>query len=122
MPTSKFNGAFIETMIPIVASADRLYVCDSEPRTFDEIISREIASTPITPGIGNGFFSRGRGLELHTSKLEELPIKKSGYAAIIILTANDSDIIFGFPVSKYPLWCEEGGSLTIPEMTMFDES
>ena len=100
-----------------IALADTLYVCSDQPADFAGIAAVALADIAVTPGHGNGDFTKANGdvsgRKLTTAQQADVDIDASGDADHIVLAdAGNTRLLYVTTCTLQTLTM--GGTVTVP--------
>lgn len=82
--------AVLDVFLDEIAEADTLHVCSDEPANHAGIAAVSLADVPLTPGAGNGDFTKANGdtsgRKLTIAQQASITVDSSGTATHIVLT------------------------------------
>lgn len=109
--------AVMDVFLEEIAEADTLYVCSGEPANFAGIAAVALADVAVTPGVGNGDFTKANGdtngRKLTTAQQASIAIDSSGTATHVVL-ADAANTLLKYVTTCTSQALTSGGTVTVP--------
>ena len=109
------NDSVMDAALNKVATANTMLVCNTQPTTRANALSSALASTPMTPGDGNGDFTISNGdisgRKVTMSNKDNVSVTVSDTATHVALI-DGSSLLYVVPCSSQALI--SGNTVSIP--------